>query len=278
VGAQLNKPSGVAVAPNGDIYIADTLNCLVRKVDASTLKISTVAGVVPNPVTNPPNCGSASAYPSGPAPDDFGAATSAILRYPYDVSLLYPDDDLLIAERADSVDGLSNGHNRIRRVDVPAGIISTAAGGGSCTYPYTNCLPTQLSLSNPEGVAAVDYQVYIAQAGDNSHPIVSFHAVTNTITTATVSGITISTVKSVAVNTSRTLAISNFGTTSSDGNVGSGNDLSGNPSSSYQPTASCTILPGIQSIDWLLPAALLGLIMTRKRLRTLFIVLRSATT
>ena len=45
VGARLSLPEGVAVAPNGDIYIADTGNNRVRKVDAKTHVITTVVGV-----------------------------------------------------------------------------------------------------------------------------------------------------------------------------------------------------------------------------------------
>jgi DNA-binding CsgD family transcriptional regulator/sugar lactone lactonase YvrE len=43
--ARLSLPQGVAVAPNGDVYIADTGNNRVRKVDAKTHVITTVAGV-----------------------------------------------------------------------------------------------------------------------------------------------------------------------------------------------------------------------------------------
>jgi len=42
--SHLNMPSDVAVAPNGDIYIADMHHNRVRKVDASTQIITTVIG------------------------------------------------------------------------------------------------------------------------------------------------------------------------------------------------------------------------------------------
>ncbi|WP_353067440.1 choice-of-anchor D domain-containing protein [Tunturibacter psychrotolerans] len=42
--AQLNWPMGVAVDPAGDLYIADFSNNLIRKVDAATQTITTVAG------------------------------------------------------------------------------------------------------------------------------------------------------------------------------------------------------------------------------------------
>ncbi len=43
--AMLNSPGGVAAAPNGDIYIADTLNYRVRMIDHVTGFIHTVAGI-----------------------------------------------------------------------------------------------------------------------------------------------------------------------------------------------------------------------------------------
>src|ERR1700756_1507219 len=43
VNAQLSTPSGVAVAPNGDIYIADYLNNVVRKINSAGI-ITNVAG------------------------------------------------------------------------------------------------------------------------------------------------------------------------------------------------------------------------------------------
>jgi DNA-binding beta-propeller fold protein YncE len=42
--ARLNRPMGLAVAPNGDLYIADTGHHRVRRVSADTGRITTVAG------------------------------------------------------------------------------------------------------------------------------------------------------------------------------------------------------------------------------------------
>jgi serine/threonine-protein kinase len=43
-GATLNAPDQVAVAPDGSFYVADHAECVIRRVDASTQQISTIAG------------------------------------------------------------------------------------------------------------------------------------------------------------------------------------------------------------------------------------------
>jgi hypothetical protein len=57
--AELYNPEGIAVDSSANVYIADSNNCLIRKVTASTGKISTIAGVVITPATGAPytQCG-----------------------------------------------------------------------------------------------------------------------------------------------------------------------------------------------------------------------------
>lgn len=89
VDAHLNRPSGVAVDHEGNLYIADTANHRVRRVDAITGVITTVAG----------NGSSGFA-------GDYGPATAAMLKSP--TSLAIDSDGLLYI--ADS------GNERIRVV------------------------------------------------------------------------------------------------------------------------------------------------------------------
>ena len=67
-------PFGVAKDSNGNVYIADTNNCLVRKVNTAGV-ISTVAGLVIGGTS--PRCGFTG---------DGGPGTSAELYYPYGVA------------------------------------------------------------------------------------------------------------------------------------------------------------------------------------------------
>src|SRR4029078_8932966 len=102
--AALNTPNAVACAPNGDIYVADTLNYRVRVVEARTGLIHTVAGDG-TPGENQPV-------------GDGGPAVAAHLNMPADVQIA-PNGDIYIADMH---------HNRIRRVDARTRIITTAAG------------------------------------------------------------------------------------------------------------------------------------------------------
>ena len=102
----LNRPNAVAVARNGDLYIADTLNHRVRVITQATGLIRTIAG----------NGHSGEADAIG----DGGPATRAHLNRPTDVALA-PNGDLYIADM---------GHNRIRVVDAHTGFITTVAGDG----------------------------------------------------------------------------------------------------------------------------------------------------
>ena len=101
--ATLNNLYSLDVDTNGDIYIVDRLNAAIRKVDAATGIITTVAG------TGEPGY-------SG----DGGPGTMAQLREPNDC-FLDGRGGLLIADIQDQ---------RIRRLDLKTGILTTFAGNG----------------------------------------------------------------------------------------------------------------------------------------------------
>ncbi len=140
VEAQLRSPQGVAVDAAGNLYIADTSNQSIRKVDPAGV-ISTVAGD--------------GTFGYG---GDGGPAAQARLAFPRGVAV-DAAGNLYIADSSD----------RIRKVDAATSIISTVAGGGTYGYGGDGGPATAARLAFPRGVA-VDAagNLYIADAG-NGH-------------------------------------------------------------------------------------------------------------
>lgn len=139
--AQLNLPAGIAVDATGNLFIADTGNSAVRKVNAQTGVITTVAG-------------NGTAGYQG----DLGLATAAELNHPSAISLDNAGN-MFIADSA---------NNRVRRVDAVTGIISRYAGTGLTTYNGDGMLATSAALNNPQGLA-VDAagDLYLTDTGHN---------------------------------------------------------------------------------------------------------------
>ena len=122
--AALNSTNGVAVDGAGNLFIADSGNNRIRKVDGAGI-ITTVAG------------GGGRGF-SG----DGGPATAAALRFPLGVAV-DGAGNLFIADSS---------NNRIRKVD-GAGIITTVAGTGAFGFSGDGGPATDAALGFPEGVA-----------------------------------------------------------------------------------------------------------------------------
>jgi GT2 family glycosyltransferase/DNA-binding beta-propeller fold protein YncE len=132
--AQLARPTGLAVAHNGDVYVADTGHHRVRRISASTGIISTIAGDgVPG------------------ANGDGALAVDARLAAPMGLSLVSGASGFLVYV-ADT------GNNRVRVID-PAGRISTVSS------PRPLIAPTRIAYhpagwlyvrdASPAGVSAL---------------------------------------------------------------------------------------------------------------------------
>jgi sugar lactone lactonase YvrE len=124
--ARLNMPFDVAVDERGDLYLSDTLNHRVRKVDHETGRIVTVAG-------------DGAAGFSG----DGGPAVKARLNEPYGI-VVAPSGDLFLADRL---------NRRVRRVDGRTGAITTVAGDGSKIASGDGGPGAAAGLVEPNGVA-----------------------------------------------------------------------------------------------------------------------------
>jgi uncharacterized protein (TIGR03437 family) len=122
--ASLGNPLGVAAAPDGSIYIADTENDRIRKVDPNGV-ISTVSGI-------------------GAYLGDGGDSTAARMTggYPYEVAV----------DRSGNLYIMDGNDRRVRKV-TPSGTISTFAGTGRIGSGGDGGLAVMASLDNPQGIA-----------------------------------------------------------------------------------------------------------------------------
>ena len=136
--ALLNFPTAVIVDRAGHLYIADTLNHRVRRVDAVTGVITTVAGL------GQPRC-------SG----DGGLAVEAGLNEP--AALAVSDGGVLYVA--------DQNNNRVRAVDLATGVIRTVAGTGTAAYNGDGVAATETGLAGPAGLAlASDGTLFIADS------------------------------------------------------------------------------------------------------------------
>ncbi|MGO8792744.1 MAG: choice-of-anchor D domain-containing protein [Terriglobia bacterium] len=156
VSASLNWPQGVAVDDQGNLFIGDEKNHRVRRVDATTGVITTVAGNGQSGFRGEGQVAtSASLHPVGLAVDRHG--------------------DLFIADA---------GNHRILRVDSKSGILASVAGGGS---GGDNGPATEATLAAPTGVATDGSgNVFIAEM--ESQRIRRVDAATGVITTVAGNG------------------------------------------------------------------------------------------
>lgn len=137
--ALVNNPNAVTLDAGGNLYIADTGNNAVRKVDTSG-KITTVAG------------NGVAAYAG-----DGGQAIQASLNAPKGIAV-DSNGNLFIADHTNCA---------IRMVE-PGGIITTIAGTpGSCGFSGDGGAATSAQLYFPSGVAVNGGKVYIADNTNN---------------------------------------------------------------------------------------------------------------
>lgn len=137
--AQLAAPSAMAQDTHGNLYLADTRNNRIRRIDANGT-ITTVAGT----------------GAEGFAGDE-GPATQAQLDAPVGIAVA-SDGTVLIADT----------HNqRIRHIDA-AGVIHTVAGTGTAGFSGDGGQATAAQLSSPLGLApGLSGDLYIVDSGNH---------------------------------------------------------------------------------------------------------------
>ena len=154
--AELDSPQGLAVDSSGDVYVADSGNNRIRRVDGMTGVMTSVAGV-------------GKAGFSG----DGGAAVSASLDLPRAVCLDQSGMHLYVAD--------SRNH-RIREIDLATGVIGTVAGNGRQGFSGDGASATAASLDSPESLA-VDASGDLYLADTHNQRVRRIDAATRTIST-----------------------------------------------------------------------------------------------
>jgi sugar lactone lactonase YvrE len=141
--ATFNGMHNVAVTPAGDLYIADSWNHCIRKIDAETRVITTIAG------TGEPGFRG-----------DGGPATKALFDFLMCITLDASNRKLYCAD-------LKN--RRIRVVDLETGLINTVAGNGERGVPSDGAIATESPLVDPRAVAVDSREnVYILERGGHA--------------------------------------------------------------------------------------------------------------
>lgn len=125
--AKLNGPHHLLVEPNGDIYVADTFNCRVRKIEAKSGRIIAFAGTGKKGFSG-----------------DGGLATQALFGGIYCLAFDPTHENLYL-------DDLDN--RRIRKVSLKTGIVSTAAGNGERGIPTEGSDANSSPLLDPRAIA-----------------------------------------------------------------------------------------------------------------------------
>jgi DNA-binding beta-propeller fold protein YncE len=125
--AEVNGMHSLVVSPDGDVYLADTWNNRIRKVDGKTGTITAFAGTGEKGFSG-----------------DGGPASKAKFGGVYCLALDSRGEHLYIAD-------LDN--RRIRTIEVKTGIVSTVAGNGKKGVPVDGAIATEAPLLDPRAVA-----------------------------------------------------------------------------------------------------------------------------
>jgi sugar lactone lactonase YvrE len=141
IDATMNEPYEVRYDSSGNLFVVEMKNHVVRRIDAKSGIITTVAGT-----GSPGNSG------------DGGPAVNASLKLPHGI-VIDEHDVLYIADI---------GNHRIRRVSIATGVIDTLVGNGKTELPKDGSRISDLSLPGPRAMAIDGDSLWVVLREGNS--------------------------------------------------------------------------------------------------------------
>ncbi|MEW4488374.1 hypothetical protein AB1L42_09855 [Thalassoglobus sp. JC818] len=144
--AQVGNPFGVEIGPDGALYVCEVDTHVVRRIDPSSGKITTVAGTGKKGYSG-----------------DGGLATEAELNEPYEIRF-DSKGDMYFVEMQNAV---------VRKVDQRTAVISTVAGTGKTGFSGDGGQAVQAEMNRPHSITFDDQdKLYICDIGNHRIRIV----------------------------------------------------------------------------------------------------------
>jgi DNA-binding beta-propeller fold protein YncE len=141
--AALDEPYEVRFDSAGNMYFVEMVGQIVRRVDAATRRIDTIAGTP-----------GAKGFGG-----DGGTAAKAQLSNPHSIAIDAAKNHLYIADI---------GNHRIRRVDLGSGVIETIAGNGEAKPPQEGVVATGHAMLEPRALFIEGRNLWIALRNGHS--------------------------------------------------------------------------------------------------------------
>ncbi len=178
-GAQFYRPTGLAIATDGSLYVADYRNHLIRKIEFNTKNNATTVSTFAGKFTGN------SSNTNGGYRD--GSTTDALFKFPVKLAIAV-DGSLYVADY---------GNHLIRKIEFNTNkttTVSTFAGNPNAGYHFTkggfkNGTGSTAEFNNPTDIAiASDGSLYIADKGNHRIRKIEFNTKNNTTTVSTLAG------------------------------------------------------------------------------------------
>lgn len=145
--ASFTDPHGIVIGPDQQMYVADTQNHRVRRIDLRTRIVTTIAGTGERGYSG-----------------DGGPATEAQFNGTFGIALDAGGRRLYVADL---------GNRRIRSIDLKTGIVTTVAGNGERGVPPDGSEAVDSPLLDPRAVAVgAKGEVYILERNGNALRVV----------------------------------------------------------------------------------------------------------